>query len=359
MTTATEAAARILALDGHQYDRMTPQATTVVTPADGPPTEDEPIGPWERWTDATYTLDGLKTIPPPSWLIDGLLPANSLTMLYGPSGQGKTFVALDIALSVAYGLDWHNMGTKAGHVVYVAAEGATGLSRRVGAWQAHHQPTRTPAIEVLTEPVHLFANGIGSLFAQWCAQRSPALVIIDTLARCSLGAEENSAKDAGQLVDALDQIRRATAATVIAVHHSGKDFERGARGSTALRGAMDTELAVTAAGQTLTIRTTKQKDAAEGHPIQLELVEAAGSCALTTTTGTGLVSSGALQTLAALRQIEIPGGISSGAWMDTAGVSKPTFHRHRAALIRARRVENIGSDRAPRYVIPADEDTAE
>ena len=60
---------------------------------------------------------------PPKWLIEGILPRWSYGMLYGPSGSGKSFLALEMAICVATGANFHRRATRAtGGAFYVAAE---------------------------------------------------------------------------------------------------------------------------------------------------------------------------------------------------------------------------------------------
>src|SRR5919199_3548534 len=85
------------------------------------------------------TIEELEQLPAPRWLVGNHLVAESISVLFGPSGGGKTFVALDLALTVATGQDW--LGTEpveAGYVVYATSEGLAGLARRIHAWRAAH-----------------------------------------------------------------------------------------------------------------------------------------------------------------------------------------------------------------------------
>jgi hypothetical protein len=81
------------------------------------------------------------------------------------------------------------------------------------------------------------------------------------------GGDENSAADMGALNDAVTALIEATGAAVLLIHHSGKDANKGARGSSALLGAVDTEIEVSG-GQ---LRATKQRDMAPGEPIGFKL----------------------------------------------------------------------------------------
>lgn len=68
-------------------------------------------------------LDGL-------WLIDDWLPATGIAAVYGHPGSGKSFLVLDMAAAVASGTEWAGRHVERGLVVYVVAEGQTGLDRK-------------------------------------------------------------------------------------------------------------------------------------------------------------------------------------------------------------------------------------
>jgi len=314
--------------------------------------------PRARLRAATISTATLKAMPPAEPLIGGLLDRNSLALLYGPSGASKSFLAVDLALHVATGSWWHRREVHQGPVVYVAAEGAGGLGGRVAAWQDHHQLhdfDRYAPVWWVTMPVHLFHHEWAGAFAELCGELEAALVVVDTLARCSLGADENSARDAGRLVDSLDLVRRSTGACVVAVHHTGKDTTAGARGSSALRAAVDTELELTAADDLHTLRVTKQKDGAAPGPIRLARIPVADSCVLIADTGhtgstPGHLTRSAEAALEALHAIAVPGGLSASAWQTATDVSPRSFYNARSDLLRLGHVTNVGSDRAPRYL---------
>lgn len=76
-------------------------------------------------------------------------------------------------------------------------------------------------------------------------------------------------------IKGCDQIKSETGATVLVVHHSGKNPERGARGSSALRAALDTEICVQReSSRSLIVTFTKMKDAEqpEGTAYELECI---------------------------------------------------------------------------------------
>jgi hypothetical protein len=98
-----------------------------------------------------------------------------------------------------------------------------------------------------------------------------ALVVIDTLARVMPGGDENTPEDMGAVVAAGDRICAETGATVLFIHHSGKDATRGARGHSSLRAATDTEIEVTCANGQRQAAVTKQRDGPTGDVIRFRL----------------------------------------------------------------------------------------
>ncbi len=115
--------------------------------------------------------------------------------------------------------------------------------------------------------------------------KNPKLIIVDTLARCFVGGNENDAKDMGLFVDGIDTLRHATGAAVLVIHHTGKDKKSKERGSSALRGAADTMISCDGAMGILTVECDKQKDGEEFKPFTLalqkvELENGRSSCVL-------------------------------------------------------------------------------
>jgi hypothetical protein len=180
----------------------------------------------------------LLDLPEPTWLVAGIIPAG-LAVLYGAPGAYKSFVALDWALCVATGRPWHGHAVEGGHVVYVAAEGAGGLARRVGAWAEHHGVGGDDLgrIHFLAEAVNLLDDVQVERTKKTLATlpEPPALLVVDTAARSMVGGDENSARDLGLFIAAIDGQRVGTR---LVVHHAGKTGGD-ERGSSALRGAAD------------------------------------------------------------------------------------------------------------------------
>jgi RecA-family ATPase len=185
------------------------------------------------------TLEELDDLPEPSWLIKGILPENALGVLFGLPGSMKTFVALSMALSIGAGHDWCGKATKKGSVLYVAAEGLSGLRVRSQAYRQIHW-INAAEVRFMGEGLNL-CNPDDLRQVRRCIENNnfrPEFIVIDTLARSIPGAEENSSRDMGEVICAVDELRRETSAMALLVHHTGKDGEA-ERGSSALRGAAD------------------------------------------------------------------------------------------------------------------------
>lgn len=215
----------------------------------------------------------LDDLPPLAPLVDDVLFLDTLTRLYGPSGVFKSFIVLSLAGSVGTGLDWHGKRVRQGLVIYLVAEGARGMGKRKRAWEQHHGRKMT-GVKFLPRPVQTLDDE-WLILIEACRRLAPALIVIDTQARVTVGVEENSNKDMGIVVDRMEQLRAATGACVLVVHHSGHEQSERGRGASAVKGAMQTELGVTRAGRGLdskvTLRTGKQKDDEEAADIVFAL----------------------------------------------------------------------------------------
>ncbi len=176
-------------------------------------------------------------------LIKGILPESAgLTVIYGPPSGGKSFVAIDMGLCIATGTDYHGHPVKKKPMLYVAAEGQSGMLVRIKAWLAHHgiDSSALSDFSLLPRPCTIDTPGeLDDLLAAIKElPKAPGLIVLDTVARIMSG-DENSTADMGKLVRACDRIREQTGAQVVLIHHTGKDATRGARGAIALTGATD------------------------------------------------------------------------------------------------------------------------
>ena len=201
-------------------------------------------------------------------MVKGWLTKRGLSMLYGPSNAGKTFVALDIAMHIAAGKPWRGYKINGGPVLYIAAEGGVGVHNRLAAFKRERPDMAGAPFTLLPVGLDLHGQGDALAVCEIMPDADPALVVVDTLARSMGGGDENTAKDAAAFVKNCDLIREATGAHVLVVHHTGKDEDRGARGSSALRAAVDTEIHVSSEGE---IICKKQRDMASQEPVHFSL----------------------------------------------------------------------------------------
>lgn len=191
----------------------------------------------------------LRNLPPIEWIVPGEIPERGVTVLFGPSGAGKSFLALDYALNIA----------QADPVLYMAGEGEYGYRQRVAAWCEHHGKTEGH-LYMSIGAVQVMESGDLNEFLAVNAAIKPRIVIIDTMARSMVGADENSTRDMGMFIRACEQIKRALDSAVLIIHHTNKGgvYERG---NSALRGASDAMIKITADDDLIIVESAKTKDA--------------------------------------------------------------------------------------------------
>lgn len=247
--------------------------------------EIEPTEERSRWN--FLSLDDVEALPPPRWLVPGVLPEGSLAAIYGAPESGKSFLAVDMSMAIAGGIDWHGRQVERGGVLYIAAEGAPGLGKRFRAWKVDRcAQGRRFDLHLMRDDLNLAAEkdgGVRAFVQAVVDELGPLrLVVIDTLNQTAAGADENSAKDMGRYIASMKLLRNATGATVVVVHHSGKDLGKGMRGSSALLGAMDTTVEVERASDGRSIRVTvkKQKDAERESPMRFNMEKVGDSLVL-------------------------------------------------------------------------------
>lgn len=183
--------------------------------------------------------------PAPRYMVEGLLEYQGLCSVVGAPGTGKTAIILDMAASMVCGIPWHGHETIQFPVIYVAGEGVAGATARLRAWcKAHDNYAPMDSFYIVEDPVKFSGERMAWAWLTWETLRTGAkLVIFDTLARMSAGLDENAAKDTNVAVTTLDNFRSTTGAGVLLVHHTTRGTTHG-RGSSALLGAVDSELLI-------------------------------------------------------------------------------------------------------------------
>jgi len=305
-----------------------------------------------------FTEDQLMALPPPEWLVDDVLGRETQAFLFGPPGEGKSFVALDVALSVASGREWHGHEVRKGRVLYVVAEGGRGIQERVKAWKQRHNIEKVEKAFYMLEAPNLHKEKDCKDFFNDIDELLPLnFIILDTFARTFVGGDENSAQDVGEWVAAATTLQQKARATVLAVHHSGKEQKKGARGSSALNGAADTMIAVKKDKDTVTLTCDKQKDAKEFDDIKLTLLsvdldtDGSSSCVLVSAgLSSECISSQPTPNASQMKALKILAGhtdpvVSSTEWRLATHAKEKTFDNWRGWLVENGFVEAVPDKR--------------
>lgn len=223
----------------------------------------------------------------PAWLVHGLIPARSLTMVFGDSAAGKTHIVTHVGINVAAGLALFGNPSIQQATAYVAGEGANGMRARIDAVKRHR-----PELDGKALPFLLIADEIRLLdpvdihrlyatlddYVCLLAKREMTLgiVVLDTLAHLFSGADENSSIDAATIVRVCASIRDRYGCAVLVVHHSGKNPGLGPRGHSSIRAAFDAVLEVKRVGRnrsSLTIEKMRDGEADRSFDFGLKQIE--------------------------------------------------------------------------------------
>lgn len=202
----------------------------------------------------------------PSWLIKGILPARSFSVVYGAPGEGKTHAVIAMAMALGHGRTCLDRKTASGAVVILAAEGVSGVAQRVRAWRQHHGVAEDDEGQVLflDKAVQLLDAGevvdLALSIAHHLNGQGVRLLVIDTLARCFLEGDENAAQDMSRFVQACQVLQNTLGCAVMVIHHQTKSGVGGPRGNGALKGAADTMLHVAKVPGGFQAEIEKQKD---------------------------------------------------------------------------------------------------
>lgn len=181
---------------------------------------------------------------PINWLIRHTLERPILAVLFGGPGVGKSYMAIEWACRVATGTDWLDHKVTRGPVVYIAGEGYGGMPRRLKAWEIE------TGVSVADAPIFVTRRGVAfndpQAFAELMAEldalpEPPVFIVVDTLARATPGMDEDRANEMTVFVNLCDRLREKYGATVLVIHHSPHGDPRRAKGSIALKGAIDAE----------------------------------------------------------------------------------------------------------------------
>jgi DNA-binding transcriptional ArsR family regulator len=232
------------------------------------------------------SMAGLIAMPPKLWLIHNIIGAGDLAMIYGSPGCGKTFVVIDMIFSACLGGQFARRFDVAGsldatgplNVAYCSGEGNGGLPVRFAAAAQHYGVTDvpnftffaiTPQLYESEDVIHI--DSIITFVNEWKARQDAGqaqplhILFIDTLHSATVGADENSAKDMGVVLNSAKYATQKLGCAVVLVHHTNKGGTA-ERGSSAMRGAMDAMIEVrriSETGSKAVIHCAKLKDGEE------------------------------------------------------------------------------------------------
>lgn len=218
----------------------------------------------------------IETAPRKNWLVNGLLGSGDFSCVYGSPGAGKSVLVGDFAAHVAAGEQWFGRRVEHAAVLYVAAERAKVVERRLAAIRKHHgwdelplgliagsfdlRNSRTDADEIITHAATLESK----------TKLPVRLIVIDTYNRTLNGGDENSSKDVGAFVANADYIQRTTGAHILIVHHVPHEQTR-MRGHGALLAACDTTIRVQELSAARVAVLEKSNDTIEGAKLAFSL----------------------------------------------------------------------------------------
>jgi len=230
------------------------------------------LEPVESMTAATERLDVVfadnlgDEFTPPDELVEGLLTVGASSVVYGDSNSGKTFFVLDMAASIARGVEWMGRKTEPGLVIYLATEAPSSIRTRIQTYQKYHN-CKVPNFAIVQTPVNFHRDSKDAkdivLMVEEVEKalgQKARLIVGDTLARISSGANENSGDDMGPIMEQFDYLSRKSGAHVCIIHHNGKDAAKGARGWSGIRAHIDTEIELKDENNTRIANITKQRE---------------------------------------------------------------------------------------------------
>ncbi len=311
------------------------------------------------------SVQELLSIPEPQWLIEDHLHEYEIGVIYGPPNVGKSFVALDWALSIAAGLPWlETYKSMQAPVLYLAGEGGPSLQKRVDSWLLKHnlKPEQVPIyfqlrpIALRDEDVILdIIDALASIHTEDAEPGvRPGLVVVDTLSQFFMGGDENGA-DMALFVSNLRRLSQEENLSVLIVHHTNKGGES-ERGHTALRGNVDVMFKVSGKdvdGQlaTIEILNDKQRDNPKAQSGKLAVSKCHRSLVLSLAIDTKLPDSVMSLSDESLVNLLIGAGtvmslstevVTVTEWMEVSGLMPRTFYRKRNILLKLKLVKGAG-----------------
>jgi len=331
------------------------------------------------------TINQLRNYPVPEWLITGFIHKGDVAVIYGEPGSGKSFLAIDWALSIATGLSWLGHDVAQGPVLYMAGEGAPSIYKRVNAWMSDHDAHHIPGAFFNLHPLPLredeIIEEIKNTLKAYEDERAaytgpsfyhdddgeahlaapglhPALIVVDTLSQFFSGGEENG-PEMTQFVNNMRRLAQELNVAILIVHHSNAANLR-ERGHSSLRGNVEVMFRVDAIedkGQIagILLKNDKQKDDPRVKPMKLSLTCLKGSMVISLANPNlvlfdhlELTDKSLMILLSTIETLESKKTESSSHAdvIEELDLHKPTFHRRLDKLKQLKLVTGAGRGRS-------------
>lgn len=336
-----------------------------------------------RWTVANPRINSLELRPPigrqapgegyvsglelldvedGEMLVEGFVPADAVGLVIGRGGGGKTFSALDIAMSVldpsvehwrlaeSYADEEIGRVSTSGKVFFLAGEGFRGLKWRVKSWLSYNGYTTPPDwlenLTVRSTVPDMFMGDLDfQLLLEEVARDKPRLIVVDTLQKAAGSAEQNSSSEMGVVHMRLSQLRAASdGGTVLLIAHTDKN-DISTRGSSSIEDDSDFVLHVRdGSNGGKEIEVTKMRDGEAPGPLPFHLAAVGRSAVVSATAEvealkTPRMEQNRIEVLTAIHEIHSGiGDFTADVSLtdintQVAGVEKPDVMRTLALLI--------------------------
>ena len=222
--------------------------------------------------------DFIIPIGPEIFVLERTIVEGGVTMITGESGCGKTWVAVDLCLSILQGEEWLGLKTKQKNIFIIDEEsGKNRLIRRMRKLAAGREMLNISSGEIVSPSSEIGRLPIkGRTMRQTDLRHSSfvmrmeqkinkddiGVILIDAFADVTPGANENDVKDMVHAVNNLKYLCEKTGVTIIIIHHNGKAKESAYRGSTAIKAAVDAMLVIHREKDSdiLSIESEKERD---------------------------------------------------------------------------------------------------